>query len=138
VYTDLLRHLAGSPFYHELTNKFGAARSCSPSFDSGNVAVVIAFGTQARLSARVNPGSELSEERMDAPNLSGARAKMLLRQQAEATYGASACGIDWSQPEIEQSSGKHSVTFRGDTCNCQAVLRYGKGAPSQMLLRSAC
>jgi hypothetical protein len=140
-YATLLKQLIGSPFYHALSSKFGAARSCSPRFDSSSVAVTIEFGPRARLSARVNPSSELSEQRLDNPGFPRARVKMLLRQQAEATYGANACGIDWSRPEIERSSGAHATTdtiYRGDTCNCQARLRYDKSGLSQVLLRSTC
>jgi hypothetical protein len=139
-YATLLKQLLASPFYRYAAARFGGARMCTPSLETDSAAVTIGFGKRAQLSASVSPSVELSEQRLDTPGLSSERAKILLRQQVEAVYGADACGIDWNNPQM-QKSAEPAVTdtlYRGDTCNCQARIRYVKGIVSRVSVRSTC
>ena len=66
----------------------------------------------------------------------------LLRRAERAAYGEKGCAIDWQAAEAYQVAGAgngHEDVFYGDTCNCQARVRYDQAKRVVGLtLRSAC
>jgi len=68
-----------------------------------------------------------------------AQATPLLQQAERAAFGAGGCGIDWQHPETRSAGGGSEVRFRGDTCQCQAIVRRdAAGRVVALGLRSTC
>jgi len=140
-YTQLLESVSSSPFLQELTQRFGRPQSCRATFESGNISVRYTFAHGARLTARLTPAIESSEQVVELRDISAERGLELLKAAARAAYGAAGCGIDWTSPAEESdgsAGGRHETVFRGDTCNCQARIVYRHDAVAALVLRSAC
>ncbi len=132
--------LQQGPFYRELARRFGKPLSCSIEFDGrqANFSYVFAGG---RLTARINPAIEFSEQRLDCPPMETKDALRLLKAAEKDAFTPDGCGIRWNRPKTGSSgeiAGAREMVYRGDTCNCKAQLFYQRNLVVAMILKSAC
>ncbi|MEO8662841.1 MAG: hypothetical protein ABI693_30555 [Bryobacteraceae bacterium] len=133
---EVPERLKASPFFKELTTRFGPLTSCSLQPQGGKTRLVYVFAKSARLVVVTDPAIEYSEQHVTFKPMSDESALALLKQAEIGTYGAKGCGIAWDQPK--QSPGKRETLYAGDVCNCQARLTRGKKGVVALLLKSAC
>jgi len=129
-----------APFYRELAGKSEAAASCALRRNGDNMILLYTFANGGRLQATVNPVIEFAEQRAAFHLISEQRALALLRDAEKHAFGPDGCGIEWEQPEKEESAAGRSseIVYRGDTCNCQARQLIKDGRIIALVLRSAC
>lgn len=141
-YPSLKQRIETGPLYEALVQRVGPPRDCKRTVESGALHLTYHFSSGATLAAQVDPRIEFSEERADLQGLTEADAKALLQRGEKHAFGQQGCGITWQQPKAQgsgTSSGMREVVYRGDVCNCQARILYGKaGKISAVILRSAC
>ncbi|HME69418.1 MAG TPA: hypothetical protein VKM54_06065 [Myxococcota bacterium] len=138
---SLPQRLEAGPFYREMVRRFGKPLSCKLASSDGNVSVTYGFRGDAVLTGRTNEPIESSEQKIELPRMARTKAIALLKAGEKDSYAPDGCGIDWEQPEEEADTrdpASRDVIYRGDTCNCQARLKYRKGWVVSLILKSAC
>jgi hypothetical protein len=137
---ELQQHLSGGPFYRAMAARHGKPRSCTVELDGGKTSMLYLFRGGARVSARVDPAVEYSEERADIGRMNSDQAMTLLKEAERYAYRPEGCGMQWTNPEEERSAtaGAREVIYRGSTCNCQARLTYTGNYVIALVLRSTC
>ena len=95
--------------------------------DAGSIAVTYSFRDHAQLTARITPGIESSEQRIDIPRMESKRALALLKAAERDSYRPKGCGIAMVARQ-EGEPGKlpppREIVFRGPASNFQAPLVY--------------
>lgn len=138
---DLQRQTTAGTFYKELSLEFGKPLTCVVDGENGSTSLTYSFGDSARLIARVDPGAELSEQRLelDRDYMDGAKAIALLKTAELDAYPPHGCGIVWSNGEEESPgpAGTREVVYRGNASNCQVRLTYKGKYAIAPVLRSA-
>jgi len=138
-FEQLHKSLVSSPFYRELTRRFGKPLSCRVEANDGNISVTFEFRDHAKLFGEANQKLETSQQRMEVRGVAEKTALALLKTAEKRAYRAAGCGIDWKKSETEKAdSGAHEVIFRGAACNCQGRIVYQEKAVVALVLKSAC
>jgi hypothetical protein len=137
---QLQQHLSAGPFYRAMTARHGKPRTCTVEMDGGKTSMSYLFRGGARVSAKVDPAVEYSEERADVERMDPAKAMTLLKDAERYAYRPNGCGMKWTDPEEERSAtaGLRDVIYRGGACNCQARLTYAGNYVVALVLRTAC
>jgi hypothetical protein len=138
---DLSRRVETGPFYKELVRRTRKAGSCQVALDDQNIVLSYAFDGTARIEAKITPGIEFSEERLEMRDMTENLAIQLLKETETHFFGRMRCGMNWKQPAQEisgQQPGLREVVYRGDVCNCQARMTYDGQFVVSLVFRSAC
>jgi len=139
VYQSFADGVISGPFFLAIAKQLGAPQNCTRTADGDSglsLAYVFASGA---LTARLQPDIEFYEQRLDLRGLSEDDAARLLRAEEKAAF-SDGCEISWASPTTENSSidSSRTVTYRGDTCNCQAGKLYDGNTLIGLFFRSAC
>ena len=135
----LQRKLESSPLYMIPAADEGLA-ACSIRLQVEEVTVLeYRFRQGGWLKVTADPRIEYLEQNASFILPDGDTAEAILAGAERAAFGAAGCAIDWQQAETRTAGGARETVYRGDVCNCQAIIRRdGGGKLLGLLLRSAC
>jgi len=94
------------------------------------------------LHVKRDPRIEYMEQNASFTLPSNQKPEAILAGAERAAFGDTGCGIAWQEPEMRPAGSSNNLTetvFRGDVCNCQAVIRrQADGRVVGLMLKSAC
>jgi hypothetical protein len=136
---EFRRAVESGPFYEALAAQTAPAQ-CRVRFEEGTIELEYRFRDGSQLVSRRDERIEFAEQTLRLASVLREDPVALLRRAERAAYGAKGCAIDWQTPEAHQATaGGREEVFYGDTCNCQARIRYdGTQRAVGLTLRSAC
>lgn len=138
---ELREHVSAGPVFNEMIHRLGKPQSCDVKLDGETISLLYSFRHNAQLQARQNTSIEYSELRAQFRGLGNQQARSLLKKEEKNSFGSDGCGLNWNKPEDEATGdqpGRHSVIYRGSSCNCQARLIYQAESVVELILSSAC
>jgi hypothetical protein len=119
-----------------------APSECRVRFEDGTTGLEYRFRDGSEVHVSRDERIEFAEHKVQLASPLREDAVALLKRAERAAYGEKGCAIDWQVAEASPRAGAgngHEDVFYGDTCNCQARVRYDrtKGVVG-LTLRSAC
>ena len=137
-----LRESAESgPFYSAAVSR-STRTACSITADGDSLTVTYGFADGSTLRVTRDATIEYSDQEATFAEPPSEDAVALLRRAEVSAFGADGCGIDWQRPSAAQAEGNPAVTettYRGDVCNCQALVRAdAAGRTIGLAMRSTC
>ena len=138
---EVRRAVESGPLFQAVSDS-SAATSCAATRDGKTVTLDYQFRDGSSLRATRDPVIEYTEltARLTSPP---AQEPVEIMQRVErAAFSPDGCGIDWKTSQEQRPTDDPRATdrvYRGDTCNCQAVVRTDATARvAGLTFRSAC
>ena len=138
---DVRRAVEAGPLFQVVSGGAGAT-ACAATTDAESVTLEYRFRNGGSLRATRDPSIEYTEliARFASPP---AQSPVDIMQRVErAAFSPDGCGIDWKGVEEQKPSDDPGATervYRGDTCNCQSIVRADTtGRVVGLTFRSAC
>lgn len=138
---ELQRNVEAGPFY-TIPAAHGLA-SCHIRYQAEAVVVLeYRFNEGGLLWVKRDPHIEYTEQSASFTLASHQQPESVFADAERAAFGAEGCGIVWEEPETRPAEGFSNLietVFRGDVCNCQAIIRRQiDGRVVGLVLKSAC
>jgi hypothetical protein len=134
-YAAFRRSVESSP----LAWRLGRPVACVVRVDGSAIHLTYTSPVSATLEAQRDAAIEFTEQHYTEKGMSPEVAVSLLQRTERWAFGATGCGITWTQrAESEATPGGREIVYRGRDCNCQARVRYVGHAVTAVIFRSAC
>jgi len=138
---ELQRNIKTSPLY-TIPAANGLA-SCRIRYQDDAVVVLeYQFKEGGWLHVKRDQRIEYTEQNASFTLPSNQKPEAVLAGAERSAFGDTGCGIAWREPETRPAENSNNLTetvFRGDVCNCQAVIRrQADGRVVGLMLKSAC
>lgn len=124
-----------------ILRRAGRPDSCEARSEGSSLWLKYKFAKGGELEAHRDPAIELTEQRLTKARLSTKTALALLERTERWAFGKHGCGIAWKKLPTKEPGATpdcYELAYRGDDCNCQARLVYGKDHLIGLVFRSAC
>jgi hypothetical protein len=139
----LRQSIEHSPLYAAAAAGTGVAACTVASAGAGQLRFDYRFVSGNTLQVVRDPRIELLQQGAQFVSPLAQPALALLGEAERAAYGAGGCGIDWALPDEARPApatpGSTETVYRGEACNCQAIVRRDAGGRiTALTLKSAC
>lgn len=138
---ELRRATESGPLFRAVSGS-AAATSCTVTTDAESVTLEYRFRDGGSFRATRDPSIEYTELIARFASPPAESPIDIMRRVERAAFSPDGCGIDWKASAEQRPGDDPGATervYRGDTCNCQAIVRADTATRVVGLtFRSAC